>query len=176
MKKILYLFLVIPLIFASCTKEEENTPTAVQGCTDVDATNYNASATSDNGSCLYDISGVWETTSAILNGSDALLGQSELTYIWENGDIGSETYDANGNIINSALGSSVSSGINVIDWTGTVYDQLAGTSFAAYLTINIDIMTNNNNMTWHYVDYPTANDNYIKTLVRSDTYSLSDWK
>ena len=39
MKKLLYLFLVLPLIFSSCKKEE--------GCTDSQASNYNADADDD---------------------------------------------------------------------------------------------------------------------------------
>ena len=45
MKKIIYLFLIIPLLFSSCTKE--------QGCIDAQATNYNIDAEEDDGSCLY---------------------------------------------------------------------------------------------------------------------------
>ena len=45
-----------------------------------------------------------------------------------------------------------------------------------YLNWTIDLITNNNNMTWRYVNFPTAADTYVKTLVRSTTYSLSDWK
>jgi hypothetical protein len=175
MRKILYFFLTVSLIFSSCKKEEEdNTPTVVEGCTDSEATNYNANATSNDGSCMYNITGVWETTSAVLNGANVLTGL-DLIYVWDDEDIGTETYDASGNMISYALGSGVSGGINVINWTGTVY-PVGGTEYPAYLTINIDIMTNNNNMTWHYVDYPTAADTYVKTLIRSNTYSLSDWK
>ena len=73
MKKLLYLFLVLPLIFSSCKKEEENnTPTPVLGCTDPQAVNYESDATQDDCTCLYDVTGVWETTSAILNGQDVL--------------------------------------------------------------------------------------------------------
>ena len=54
MKKILYLFIFVPLVFSSCSKEDDdNTPNAVQGCTDPAATNYNQNATQDDGSCTY---------------------------------------------------------------------------------------------------------------------------
>ena len=42
MKKIIYLFLTVSLIFSSCKKEE--------GCKDALATNYNADAEEDDGS------------------------------------------------------------------------------------------------------------------------------
>ena len=45
MKKLLYLFLVLPLIFSSCKKQ--------QGCTDPIAVNYNADAEENDGSCTY---------------------------------------------------------------------------------------------------------------------------
>ena len=76
MKKIIYLFLIVSLIFSSCKKEEDEvvTPTVISGCTDSDATNYNASATNDDGLCRYDITGVWETTSSVLNGVELMGG------------------------------------------------------------------------------------------------------
>ena len=46
MKKLLYLFLALPLIFSSCKKE--------QGCTDFLAANYYAAAEEDDGSCIYE--------------------------------------------------------------------------------------------------------------------------
>jgi len=54
MKKMLFLLLVLPLIFSSCSKDN-NIPTAVLGCSDSTATNYNALATVDDGSCTYSV-------------------------------------------------------------------------------------------------------------------------
>ena len=91
MKKLLYLFLAVAFIFTACSKDED-TPTPVTGCmdieasnynaaatvagtctyagcTDSDATNYNAAATVDDGSCTYSIVGVWTPTSAAGNSS-----------------------------------------------------------------------------------------------------------
>ena len=51
MKKILYPLLAISIIFSACKKE--------QGCTDAIATNYNADAEDDDGSCIYSIIGTW---------------------------------------------------------------------------------------------------------------------
>jgi hypothetical protein len=45
MKKLLYTFLAVSIIFAACKKEE--------GCTDPIAINYNADAEKDDGSCTY---------------------------------------------------------------------------------------------------------------------------
>ena len=59
MKKILYLFLTVSLIFSSCKKEEDEVVTAISGCNDSQATNYNANATNDDASCAYDLIGVW---------------------------------------------------------------------------------------------------------------------
>ena len=47
------LALILSLIFSSCTKEEE----IVLGCTYSTATNYNPSATTDDGSCNYSVNG-----------------------------------------------------------------------------------------------------------------------
>ena len=92
MKKILYLFLTVSLIFSSCKKEEDEvvTPTVISGCTDSDATNYIANATSDDGTYIYKVTeAVWSITSQTLNGinmqdADILYYQ----YLWDDGSYG----------------------------------------------------------------------------------------
>ena len=177
MKKLLYLCLAVAFIFTACSKDDDP-PTAVTGCTDSDATNYNANATSDNGTCEYDISGVWQTTSAVLNGTNILGSQTDLIYIWPDGDMGTETYDATGYLMSYALGQGVliAGNPNTGSWTGMLYNADYPDGTEVYLNWTIDLITNNNNMTWRYVNFPTAADTYVKTLVRSTTYSLSDWK
>ena len=68
MKKLLYTFLAVSIIFSACEKEDEATtpvtPSVISGCTDAIATNYDPLATSDDGSCIYNyeqlILGSWE--------------------------------------------------------------------------------------------------------------------
>ena len=178
MKKILYLFLTVSLIFSSCKKDgdDNNTPTGVQGCTDPDATNYNASATNNDASCMYDISDVWETTSAILNGVEQL-GLSvdvDLTYIFADGRIGAEGYKA-GNMTGYSIGDASSLSPNSFLWEGSYYPVDGDAQAGLVLNWNVDFMTNANNMTWRYINYPNAGDTYVKTLVRSTTRTLSQW-
>ncbi|MDC0249303.1 hypothetical protein OAK24_00310 [Flavobacteriales bacterium] len=52
MRKILYTLLAGSIIFASCKKEDEAPPPIINGCTDMNAYNYNSNANTDNGSCI----------------------------------------------------------------------------------------------------------------------------
>ena len=59
MKKITCLFIAerkISIVFVSCTKEEGFVPV------DPVAVNYNSDAENDDGSCVFDIVGVWSAT------------------------------------------------------------------------------------------------------------------
>jgi len=187
MKKILYLFLTVSLIFSSCKKEEDDvvTPTVISGCMDANATNYNANATNDDASCLYDLTGVWETTTAVLNGTSVFpttASAIELHYFNDAatgggvGTVGTENYNSSGTLVYWGEWNINSSSNNSITLGGTVYDNATGEVFlTGTFSFNIDFMTSYNNMTWRYVDYPNPEDVYVKTLVKSTTYSLSDW-
>ena len=70
MNKVLYTLLAVSIIFAACKKEDETvTPTFISGCMDALALNYNASATTDDGSCIYAtvISGCTDSTATNYN-------------------------------------------------------------------------------------------------------------
>ena len=141
------------------------------------ATNYNADADEqdDASSCMYAISGyVWETTSIVANG--VALAAEELFYFFDDGSIGTETYDLNGNMLGYGTCTTTSPSQNVWIMTGSSL-LLADQSTVTYsVRVEIDIMTNATNMTFRYIDYPTPGATYVKTFVRSNTFSLSDFK
>jgi hypothetical protein len=66
MKKITIFTLFAALVsFSSCEEEE----VAVPGCTDMTATNYNSSATQNDGSCVYIVPGCTDDTATNFNSS-----------------------------------------------------------------------------------------------------------
>jgi len=177
MKKIFYAFLAASIILVSCKKEEEssiNIPNSVEGCTDSTAINYNFNATSDNGSCIYDITGVWETQATLVNGVNQLMGL-QLTYIWDAGGVNRRTYDADSIMTSYIAGPAILTygDPSILEWSG-IYYPTGGPSGEVSLTCYIDKMSNNSNMTWTYITADSIT--VVETLVKSTTYTLSDWK
>ena len=121
MKKILYLFLAVSFIFTACKKEE--------GCTDATATNYNADAEDDDGSCTYSIVGVWTPTSVDKDSSMTTTIAGDIIDVFDFGDgpeilsySGSETMtpeeaDIEGNIEFTSDGKMLVDGDEEMDYT-----------------------------------------------------------
>ena len=141
MKKLIYTLLAVSILFAACKKEDEVTtpvtPSVLSGCTDAIATNYDVTATSDDGSCIYGIvGGAWITDSeeitmhAVVSMGGMVMMDTTITEIennpdsmeragskfWSNGDW--DAWDSNNNLLDS--GTWVQSGTTVTITTDTV--------------------------------------------------------
>ena len=132
--------LAVSIVFSACKKEEEDTiaaPTVLSGCTDAIATNYDATATSDDGSCTFGIvGGTWITDSTVMNAhvivsfNGMIVMDTNMTEVennpdsldsykvkfWENGDF--KEWDINSNIVDS--GTWVQLGNNVTITSDTI--------------------------------------------------------
>jgi hypothetical protein len=139
MKKIIYTLLAVTLMFSACKKEEEaivTPPTVLSGCMDAIATNYDATATSDDGSCTFGIvGGAWITDTEEIDihmiatmGGVVLLDSSwtetennpdsmeqAVQKFWANGEV--QFWDNNSNLVDS--GTWVQSGTTVTITTDT---------------------------------------------------------
>lgn len=178
MKKLIYLLLILPLLFISCSKDDDNSDnnsdndSDVTGCMDSDAVNYDDNATINEG-CMYDISGaVWGMIEQEIDGVD-VMQEAYALYLWENGDFGWEEYitfdedytDYGGGPGIGTWGTSTSGGNNTI----TLDD---GDEFNN-VTFTVDEMDDNDNMTLRI----TNNDGQeMKTVYVRSEWSIDDWK
>ena len=119
MKKLLYTFLAVSIIFSACEKED-NSP------------NNNISAS---------IVGVWETTYANLDGTDALTSYSHVyEFFWQDGTYGSESYDLAGNLAAISVGTySLSSNQTSLTFQIDYLDNDGDNDFTNGENININI-------------------------------------
>ena len=159
MKKILYLFLVLPLIFSSCKKEE--------GCMDSQAANYNADAEEDDESCTYSLVGVWNMTSTNITGLGEIGGQfDEEYYFYSNGNWSAVTIPLGETAIMS-FGSYTSSGSSLnITYANT--DDQSGSIMTTITQIN------GNTMSFEAVDYPQIGYTTSKSYSKSNL-DLPNW-
>ena len=68
--KFILLIFSLSVIFTSCS--DDNPSPVVTGCTDASSINYDASAETDDGSCVYSIVGSWNATVYNLAGQDLM--------------------------------------------------------------------------------------------------------
>ena len=148
---------------------------------DPDAVNFSESSQEEDGSCMYSIFGVWETETATVNDQNIDFGE-DLVFIFEDGSMGTRTKDNTGFIQSFSIGvaSLTSEDPNILEWFGDVYEYNNDLGdydvvYNVLVVVLIDKMINSYSMTFRYADYPLEGDIYVKTLLKSDNYILSDW-
>ncbi len=112
MKRLLYLLIATSLVFTACKKEE--------GCTDSQATNYNADAEKDDGSCIYGILGTWTATSVDIDSSQTVtINGVEVDSLTYSGNITMTPNDADifGEIEFTNNGTAIIDDGDVLDYT-----------------------------------------------------------
>ena len=119
MKQLLYTLLAVSIIFSACEKED-NSP------------NNNISAS---------IVGVWETTYANLDGTDALTSYSHVyEFFWQDGTYGSESYDLAGNLAAISVGTySLSSNQTSLTFQIDYLDNDGDNDFTNGENVNISV-------------------------------------
>ena len=131
MKKLLYLFLVLPLVFSSCKKEDP----AVVGCMDNTADNYNSNATEESSnSCTFSAEVVYFL---FKSASDAMIA-SGVPYVgfYDNYEnlMGIITYEYYYNSINDVPCSTTSGTLHSgITWSGNSNTNGANFVYNIYL-------------------------------------------
>jgi len=141
MKKLLLILLCLPLLFTTCKKEDDTYTTTVTG-----------------NNTTYSIEGVWETTYANLDGTDALTSYSHAyEFFWPSGEYGSEGYDLAGNLAVLSFGTySLSS------------DQTS-------LTYQIDYLDNDGDNNWTNGENININIPFNVTKFDNSNFHINTW-
>lgn len=149
MKKLNYLLLLVSLLIISCSKD----------------------STTNDTPATYSVVGIWKTTSAKLNGVEKFGGtnpvKSETTNFNSNGSLNTQSYSDT----NYATLYSYSTGTYTIPNTSTInMSANAYTSSGALISpYNFScevLLINATQLQLKILNYPAANDIYIKTFVK----------
>jgi hypothetical protein len=150
MKKLNYLFLLIPFLLLSCSKDSGSSTTPAP---------------------TYSVVGLWKTTSAVLNGVEKFGGnnpvKSETYYFNSNGSLTTQSYsDTNySNLYGSSTGTYSIPSSSTIILNANAYNA-AGSFLGSYNQSCQVLLLSATELQIKTLNYPAANDVYIKKFIR----------
>jgi hypothetical protein len=149
MKKLNYLLLLVSLLIISCSK---------------DSTTPDTPAT-------YSVVGIWKTTSALLNGVEKFGGanpvKSETSNFNANGSLNTQSYsDTNyATLLGYSTGTYTIPNTSTINMSANAYSSSGALTGSYNLSCQV-LLINATQLQIKVLNYPAANDIYIKTFVR----------
>lgn len=149
MKKLNYFVLLIPFLFLSCSKDSDSPVTPA----------------------TYSVQGLWKTTSAVLNGVEKFGGantvKSELNYFNADGSFNTQSYsDTNfSTLISYSTGTYTLPTTSTINMSANAYNS-SGTLIGTYSLSSQVLLHNATELQIKVLNYPAANDVYVKKFVR----------
>ena len=152
MKKLNYLLLLVSLLIISCSKDSTTTDTPATPAT-------------------YSVVGFWKTTSSVLNGVEKFGGtnpvKSEAYYFNANGTLSTQSYsDTNySTLISYSTGTYTLPNTSTINMSANAYNP-NGTLLSPYNVSCQVQLINATNLEIKILNYPAANDVYVKKFVR----------
>ena len=149
MKKLNYFVLLIPFLLLSCSKDSDSTVTPT----------------------TYSVLGLWKTTSAVLNGVEKFGGantvKSETYYFYDNGNLDTDSYsDTNYTaLVSYSTGTFTIPNTSTLNLAAAAYSS-SGTYLASYNVSCQVLLINATQLQVKILNYPAANDVYVKKFVR----------
>ncbi len=149
MKKLNYLFLLVPFLLLSCSKD----------------------STSSGTPTTYSVVGYWKTTSAVLNGVEKFGGsnpvKSESYFFDANGNFDTDSYsDTNyTNLVGYSTGTYTIPNTSTINLSAYAYNP-SGTFTGSYNFSCEVLLINATQLQIKVLNYPSANDVYVKKFIR----------